>query len=505
MRKKINFSKILWLLIFAFILLFGIITTFDENKYNIILITIDTLRADHLPCYGYERNTSPFLCSINQKNTGSLFENIYTPTPLTLPAHISIFSGLYPDKTNIFSNRDTINKNITLITKYLKNKEYKTLGIINEIVLMELNKSFDEFYLIRDSETKISADKINEKAIDLINKNKKENFFMFLHYYQVHSPYNSTEEYRDKFYFNNKSWIKLSTYNSDIRFKGYLDNFTIEDEKHIIGQYDSNINYVDDKIKEIFENLKKEKLFKKTIVIVTSDHGENLGELKIKNSKIYGHNLALNKEETHVPLIIYHPDNIFPKKIKNVGNLADVFDLMINFIENKKDLNLKILNSKKTASRLNSISFNKELCYSKPIISFYKTSPLGYLQIYLNFEKNKKKNCIDNNCTLSYQVIKVDDNSWLNKKIKDINDSLGCDTPQLNNLKIYDDEKICFHYDKTGFIEKSVTGDYKATINETNYVVEKYYNLCNKTNYDYADNEKKEEYLEQILSLGYIN
>src|SRR4030043_1020093 len=225
----------------------------DFAKPNIILITLDTVRADHLGCYGYKNIHTPNLDFLARQ--GVLFEKAITSAPITLPAHASILTGKYPYEINVRNNGTYLLQpdSITIATE-LKKTGYSTAAFISAAVLVSffnLNQGFD----IYDQElnqrkmatgdfTERDASSVTTAAIKWMKQHQKEPFFAWIHYFDPHTAYQPPEPFKTN----------------------YKDNL-----------YDGEIAYVDSQIDHILafinEQMKKEKTF---LVITVGDHGEGL-------------------------------------------------------------------------------------------------------------------------------------------------------------------------------------------------------------------------------------
>jgi arylsulfatase A-like enzyme len=156
---------------------------------NILLVNIDTLRAPEMPCYGYQRDTTPNLCRYAAGN--QRFTNFYTQTPFTLDSHMSIFTGLYPSTHHVIEAlKDSLNPKIPILAETLRNNGYQTVwaGITDDINLpldLGMGRGFDEFYQMDGNDDTWSQqyEKLLPKFLG------KTPTFMFLHTYGVHSPY----------------------------------------------------------------------------------------------------------------------------------------------------------------------------------------------------------------------------------------------------------------------------------------------------------------------------
>lgn len=154
---------------------------------NIILISLETLRTDHLPCYGYHKNTAPNICSFAENSI--LFEKHYTQSPYSLPAHASLFTSLYPNQHNLnFIVKDVLSEEITTLAEVLKNNKYSTYwsAPLNSAHL-PIDKGLERGLDFFEEETKDNPIVAWKKTLDL-TKNK-EKFFVFLHSFKIHEPY----------------------------------------------------------------------------------------------------------------------------------------------------------------------------------------------------------------------------------------------------------------------------------------------------------------------------
>ena len=293
---------------------------------KIILISLDTLRADHLGCYGYPRSTSPKIDKIAQE--GILFRNAFSPSSHTIPSHGSLFTGKYPSKhsigfnQNIFVETGKLNTDIDItLAELLKNCNFNTAAFISGIV-MGRETNFDAGFDIYDDNIRENpygrrdCSDTNQKVFNWLTENFRENFFIFIHYFDIHGPYHCQKKYQDQF-------LKDSSFRSHDLPNKYSEtnpernsipayqllniktdqngiaNFET-DLGYYIAQYDGCIRYLDDNIGFLLEKLRQLGIYDDTLIIITSDHGEAFGE----NDIYFYHGLTVTYEQIHVPLII---------------------------------------------------------------------------------------------------------------------------------------------------------------------------------------------------------
>ncbi len=301
----------------------------DKRPKKIFLISIDTLRADHLGCYGYAKDTSPNLDKL--ANEGVFYPYAFSPCPYTIPTHMSQVTGLYPVNSNIgFKLRrgrtDKINPDASIfLQEILRGEGYAAGAFVSALVLGKdwgLDWGFDiyddnmtgtEFnrtdQLIRDGR------ETNNAALDWIMKHRGEDFFVFLHYFDVHGPYVQSSGFSAPFKPENygdspvlldsvrdgqpggiPEYQLLGVKKDD---KGEIVSYQ-RDARYYLAGYDNGIRYVDAVIGELFDNLKSEGIYEESTIIVTADHGEALGE----NDVYFSHGLTVTPEQSHVPLIM---------------------------------------------------------------------------------------------------------------------------------------------------------------------------------------------------------
>jgi choline-sulfatase len=261
---------------------------------SVILISIDTLRADHLGCYGYRKIRTPHLDGLTQG--GTLFSHVDTPVPMTLPAHVSLLSSTYPHVHGVEENGQQVARTIVTLPAVLKANGYRTAAFIGGYVLdarFGLNEGFDvydsPFHLRPDPgeeppEVKRSADTVLGAAAKWLKGQTGRSFFAFIHLYDAHQPYSH-------------------------------------------GSYDAEIAYVDEAIGRFEQSLAAQKLLQDALIVLTSDHGESLGEHGEET-----HGYFIYESTLRVPLIIRWPAGA-PHYADRVGEPAGLIDLAPALLE----------------------------------------------------------------------------------------------------------------------------------------------------------------------------
>ncbi len=275
---------------------------------NFLLIGIDTLRADHLGCYGYVRNTSPNLDRLARK--GVVFKKAFAPAIPTHPGWTSILTGAHPLRHKILTHMGDVqlSKDIPMVQEVLRKHGYET-GAVDNMFLKYgafydwFTRGFKEYMHpgaipAPEAGLKVQADAVNRMALEWLSKwlekPDRRPFFLFLHYWDPHAPYKPPEPYDSMFW-------KLDRPDEETE-KEFRD--------YVVSQYDGEIAYADAKVGELLEFLESRNLLDETMIIVVSDHGEDLRE----HTDVWGHK-GLFDNVTRVPLIISYPSELPENKV----------------------------------------------------------------------------------------------------------------------------------------------------------------------------------------------
>jgi arylsulfatase A-like enzyme/Tfp pilus assembly protein PilF len=321
MRKKHLYGFIVVLLIFLILSYYILYPSIKRNidkkrlkKANVILITIDTLRASYVSAYGIGKANTPNMDKLAEE--GALFEHCISQTPLTLPSHTTILSGTYPMYHNVRDNGGFIvPEKLTLISEILKRKGFKTAAFIAAYVLHSkwgLNQGFDlyqdnfdmtKYKVISLGKIQKRADEVFAEAKNWISQNRKNKFFTWIHLYDPHTPYSPPSPYKERF---------------------------------IDKPYRGEVEYTDYQLGLFIDFLKQENLFDNTLIIITADHGESLGQYHEKT-----HGFFIYQPTVWVPLIIKAPI-VFPRKrIKVLVESVDIVPTILESLEIDKNKNIQ--------------------------------------------------------------------------------------------------------------------------------------------------------------------
>lgn len=271
---------------------------------NIILITIDALRYDHLGCYGYERDVSPHIDSLAKE--GALFTQAICQGGWTWGSLASLMTSNYPATAGAFGWGYSLNPSLPTLASLLKNNGYYTAAINGHRLAERLSgvgasRGFDVWEHRREP---MDAAGVTRKATDFLQNNCTKKFFLWLHYFDTHMPYAPPYPYNSMFLGNDiktgRPNIPLSRHLLQEAVPSYTPKGDIRDIDYLKGQYDGAMRYIDDQVGVLLHKLVELGLHNKTMVIITADHGELFGE----HGSLFGHR-TLYEENIRVPLIIW--------------------------------------------------------------------------------------------------------------------------------------------------------------------------------------------------------
>ena len=305
-----------------------------------ILVSIDSLRADYVGCYGYRRDTTPFLDQLATE--GVRFENAISTTSWTLPSHAAMFTGLNDSTHGLVDNGLALSGDHVTLAETLGRAGYTTAGFFGGPYLhptFGVGQGFDHYESCMgttpagatDDQVRMSAmmpgqapshaDITGPRTRDSIRSWATQHdgspYFLFVHLWDVHYDFLPPDEYRNMF--------------TDPSYAGpadgrLMDNPAIKpdmspvDLEHVKGLYAAEIRFTDEILKQIFADLEQRGMLEDTLVVVTADHGEEFFEHGKK-----GHNKSLFDEVLKVPLIVSWPGQIEPRVVEEQVQIIDLY------------------------------------------------------------------------------------------------------------------------------------------------------------------------------------
>ncbi|MFC1708754.1 sulfatase-like hydrolase/transferase [Candidatus Omnitrophota bacterium] len=310
------------------------VTSKTNKDANVILVMVDTLRADHLGCYGYQRKTSPFIDAFARE--GTVFGNCYAQASWTSPSCASLLTSLYPSIHGVISSDYILPDQVTTMAEVFQDQGYVTYCYLANPSLRRIynfQQGYDYFddYLMRDTlfyavlrnlpifkhiiknlagtsfswQNRDNAQLANERIFPWLDKHKDENFFMYLHYMDPHSTYAPPSPYNRMF----------SHIQGDVLSRR-------------IALYDGEIRFFDDKFKELVDKLKSLDIYDKTLIVLVSDHGEGFLE-----HGQWEHGFTLYDEEVKVPFIIKYDGYVARgRSVSQPVRLIDVMPTVLDLL-----------------------------------------------------------------------------------------------------------------------------------------------------------------------------
>ena len=339
----------------------GIATRGSGRRVNVLLITLDTTRADRIGCYGNKRIDTPNLDRLARE--GTQFDQAFTPIPSTLPSHCSILTGTYPAFHGVHDNGVyALDEAATSVAEILKLHGYATAAFISAFVLdrqynldqgfgvyndqvnlplvkADPNKSLDSipeerrgWVVQMATQYQRRADVVTQDAIQWLEQptNRSAPFFLWVHYFDPHQPYQAPGKWATRYdpdYAGPMDGTKDTFYRVAKSQEGKIPH---TDWKHMVARYDAEISYMDEWIGRLVRSIDDIGRAGETLVIVVGDHGESFGE---HNIQIWEHNQTVFDEVMRVPFIVRRPDGVGAgNKVTRLVRTIDVAPTILDWL-----------------------------------------------------------------------------------------------------------------------------------------------------------------------------
>jgi len=289
-----------------------------DGPPDIVLISVDTLRADHVGAYGYARDTTPFLDRLAA--SGARFDHARSPSPWTLPSHTTMLTGLNPFTHLVVDDDVKVDLSVPVLPEVLKRAGYATGGFVSTLYVSRRFgfergfDAFDDFDITSEKKNlrgEVDAEHTVDAALKFARARDGQPLFLFLHLYDAHYPYAAPAPYDSHF---DRPGGK-----GDARYRNYFyhGEHPLEAEQltHQIAQYDEEIRYLDAQLARLKEALGD----REVLWMVTADHGEEFYE-----RGHWGHAHTLYPEQLRVPMILAGPGVPAGAVIEQAVGLEDV-------------------------------------------------------------------------------------------------------------------------------------------------------------------------------------
>ena len=279
-----------------------------EQRPNLVLIVVDTLRRDRLGAYGYRRNTSPHLDALAK--TSVRYDAWFSPSSWTTPATAALLTSLYPTRLQIRNEGSKLQEHFITLPEILRNHGYRTGAVVSNTLLSArwgFDQGFEHFDdgLAAEDKRSITSPRVTDKALAFLSDRDGRPLFLFLHYFDPHADYMGHEDS------SKPDQLELRSYHGPLepgigipalrklRSAGALSP---EDLRFVSDLYDGEIAFADRSLATILDRLRTLGLFDDTLIVFTSDHGE-----EFLDHGNFGHARTLFDELIHVPMIIKLP------------------------------------------------------------------------------------------------------------------------------------------------------------------------------------------------------
>jgi arylsulfatase A-like enzyme len=304
---------------------------------GVVLITVDTLRADYLSCYGHTRILTPSFDKL--ASGGVLFRQAISQSTTTTPSHTSILTSLYLQDHNVYSNFEAVGNAPKTLAEVLVGRGYSTFSIVNMKHLnpeaSNLGQGFQQTVL---SGNMRRARPTIEQFLNWLDRLGEKPFFAWIHFSDVHTPYRPPPPY-DRFYYSDderdpskhslaRIWHLLPEHMTDHPFfQAWLEGIT--DADWVLSQYQGAVTYVDDEVGRLMDALQERELLSRVAIVLTADHGESLGE-----HDMYFVHTGLYEPTVHVPLITYFPGASRQGiQVREVVESLDIYPTILEYLD----------------------------------------------------------------------------------------------------------------------------------------------------------------------------
>ncbi len=317
----------------------------DRRPRNLIIITVDTLRADHMSLYGYPRRTTPEIDAFAR--TATTFDRAIAPWPKTVPSMVSMFSSRYPHSTgNMFASRGQyVAEEQLMLAEVAKRQGLSTTAIVSNAVLASatnFNQGFDSYVETYETDSPFGQDRRNRAEsvtlharFALRDRAPKGPFFLWVHYVDPHTVYDPPEEFSAPFFADrlyDPTPLRLNeddqNFHGGVAGKYWRRNGEHAESGWYTANYDGEIAYVDDQIGELIAEMENLGLLDNSVVMITADHGESLGE----HQYFFEHGWFPYHACGWIPWVVYWPGN------PNPGSRIEYPSSLLNLMPTALDL-----------------------------------------------------------------------------------------------------------------------------------------------------------------------
>ncbi len=296
------------------------------DRSSVLFIIIDTVRADHIGCFGYERNTSPNIDKFSRESV--FFKNAISPAPWTTPAVASMFTAQHPRVLGYENEVVVLEDQFVSLPEIFKDNGFTTHGIIAHLYIAKelgFGQGFDSY----DEENAkghghVSSPSVTDKAISFMREHKDEKFFLFVHYFDPHCDYILHKPY--DFYPDYEGSVESGEPIEELREKA--PQMSEQDVAYLNALYDSEIRFTDEHLGRLLTWLRDEDLYDDALIVIVADHGEEFLE---RGDHWIGHTKTVYQELIHVPLMIKLPHQAEGRIVEDWVTLVDLMPTVVDY------------------------------------------------------------------------------------------------------------------------------------------------------------------------------
>lgn len=296
-----------------------------EGSPDVVIVVLDTTRVDHLSAYGYTRETSPFLARLATRSR--VYTNAYSSSTWTRPAHASLFTGLSPTAHGVTWRNPVLAERHATLAEHLARGGYRTAAFTENHepgLVGLLRRGFQEF---REIDRAREPDASVEAFARFVNAGGDAPLFAFVNLNGPHQPYDSARQFHARF-LSDPAYAARALGGSALDFlegKLALDPKT---RTHMVEHYDAELRHVDHVVEQLVRLLEERGSLDRTILIVLSDHGENLGD-----HQLLGHQFGLYETTVRIPLLVHYPPAFPPGSIdEHPVQITDVLPTILELV-----------------------------------------------------------------------------------------------------------------------------------------------------------------------------
>lgn len=317
----------------------------STQKYNVILISVDTLRSDHMSIYGYKKQTTPYIDAW-VKNNGLLFTNVYTLVPQTYPSFATVFTGQSPFANGIYNNGiydekernisypANIAEDIPTFAEILQKNKYKTAAFVTNGILAKENsnihRGFQQYTVVDYHQVGLERNKaFLHQSVQWLANNKNTPFFLWIHLTNPHAPY--TPEKKFLCTFNQQQCDDIiSSSATDLKkegkaYAGCQNTIpqTVRERQETL--YDGTVATTDELVNTMLSKIKELGLFENSLVVFYADHGEGFD-----HAYYFAHGDVLYESSLKIPFILWVPDVLKSKQIDTLIGNDQIFSTLLD-------------------------------------------------------------------------------------------------------------------------------------------------------------------------------